>query len=267
MSKISVIIPCKDDPAVLDCVKSIDYLAQAIVVFNGSDRKFISNVKRELKGENVLYEELPEPNLACALEYGIQKSPTDWVLLMDSDCLFEKGAVKSFENFMEDGNPDEQVFKGQVQFAKGNNWFSKIISKSRQHHTAEELTAYKPPLALSRSIRRKIGGHIFNKDLIWREDADLDHRIRQAKIEIKSVEGGLIHHKALNAKSDLRSTFRYGLGEAIADKLGLKLTDVPRSVKSTFKSQGMLPAIYMLIRNRIYTVGYLYGKIKYRKES
>jgi glycosyltransferase involved in cell wall biosynthesis len=268
--KLSIVIPCKDDKKVTSCVASIDASVEVVIVFNGSPVKFIKQVKEKLKNKkakNIKYIELPEANLAWALEKGAWASKNDWVLFMDSDCLFEKGAVEGFYQSMLKGNPDKEVYKGQVIFDNSGNVMSRIIAKSRQHHTAEELTAYKPPLALSKKIARKVGGYLFNERLIWREDADLDNRLRIARIKILPVPSGTIHHGALDLKTDLRSTLRYGVGGAIAKSLGIKLTDVPRSFFSTWRSQGVIPALYMLFRNRFYTAGYYYQKAKYLTEK
>lgn len=139
---------------------------------------------------------------------------------------------------------------------------SRVISESRTHHTAEVLTAYKPPLMISKQILQKIGGYAFNIKLIWREDSDLDNRIRNAGIAIVHVPQGVIYHHTISLKTDLRSTFRYGIGLAIANVLGIKLTEVPRSTASAFKSKGAVVALYMLFRNRVYDAGYVYARAR-----
>jgi len=87
--------------------------------------------------------------------------------------------------------------------------------------------------------------------------------LRKAGIKIIGVPGAIIYHGALDLRTDLRSAFRYGIGGAIAAHLSTKLADVPRSFFSTLKSQGIIPALYMIFRNRFYTVGYFYQKAKY----
>jgi len=256
---ITVVIPCKDDVAVSACIESIDAPAAAVVAFNGSTPQFVAAVMgRHPTATHIV---LPKANLSLALEEGIKAAPTDNVLLMDSDCTFEPGSVQAFVDAMSAGDPSREVYKGRVMFRHGHDCLSQVIARSRQHHTAEQLTAYKPPLALSRLLASQLGGHIFNPALIWREDADLDHRIRAAGIAIRSVGDGVIYHGPLTVRGDLRSTFRYGMGEAIADHLGLDLTDVPRSARSTLYSQGVLPAAYMLVRNRVYTAGYCFMRL------
>jgi glycosyltransferase involved in cell wall biosynthesis len=262
---VSVIIPCKDDPEIIECIRSIDYEpAVAEIVFNGSPKKFIKWVKSELKKQdrNVIFHELPKPNLALALEYGTQHAKHDLILYMDSDCRFHPGAVQRFISVASKHDITRNVFKGEVVFESGTSHIGRIIASSRTHHTAEVLTAYKPPLMISKQILPNIGGYAFNERLIWREDSDLDNRIREAGIAILPVSGGLIDHHAITLKTDLRSTFRYGIGLAIANALYIKLTEVPRSTMSAYRSKGAIVALYMLFRNRIYDAGYIYARIR-----
>lgn len=259
MGKITVVIPCKNDPLITRCVASIGAEIPIVVVFNGSPSEFIRKTKKELaQNNNISFIELKDANLAWALETGTRSSKTDLVLYMDSDCVFEKKAIKSFS--LAAKNPLTEVYKGEVIFAEGRNIIENIIAKSRTHHTAEVLTAYKPPLLISKRIISEIGGYAFDNRLIWREDSDLDNRIKVAGIKIIPVPKGIIYHKSIDIKTDLRSTFRYGTGLAIANTLNIKLTEVPRSVMSTFKSQGLLPALYMVFRNGVYNLGYWYTK-------
>lgn len=264
-NNISIVIPCKDDKKILDLLATIDAdFAEIVIVFNGSTNEFIKEVKNSFinyKNKISCYI-LPKSNLALALEYGTRKSKNDLILYMDSDCRFKNGAIRQFLSISNLHDPSQAVFKGTVVFERGLNYIEKIIAVSREHHTAEVLTAYKPPLLISKKIIKKIGGYVFNEKLIWREDADLDNRIRENNIEIIPVSKGIIYHHKISLKTDLRSTFRYGIGLAIADAMRIKLTEVPRSTLSAFKSKGLIVALYMLFRNRIYNAGYLFARIK-----
>lgn len=263
MKNITIVIPCKNDPLITRCVASIDDQYPILIVFNGSPESFVLQTKKALKNKtSVSFIELQKPNLSWALEMGTRQSKTNFVLYMDSDCIFEVGALDAFFKAAAKGNSSKEVYKGEVVFEPGRDFIENMISKSRKHHTAEVLTAYKPPLMISKEIVKKTGGYAFDKRLIWREDSDLDNRIRLAKIKIISVPEGIIHHKSIDLKTDLRSTFRYGIGLAIADHLNIILTEVPRSAMSTFKSQGLLPAVYMLFRNRIYDMGYIHTRVR-----
>ncbi len=266
MKKITVVIPCKDDILVLNCVRSIDTkLADILIVFNGSQREFVDLVKKSLLNISAIkYIFLQQANLAWALETGTRRSTNDTILYMDSDCIFDQNTIPNFSKIANTNDLSNSVYKGDVIFNPGRTYIEKIIAKSRTHHTAEVLTAYKPPLMISRKIIERIGGYGFDNRLIWREDSDLDNRIRQAGINILHADKCLIYHKSITLKTDLRSTFRYGIGLAIANTLKIKLTEVPRSVLSTFYSQGLLPALYMVFRNRVYDFGYWLTILKIR---
>lgn len=266
---ISIIIPCKDDPEILQCIQSIDYEPALIeVVFNGSPRKFINWVKIATKKDGlkqnrtIIFHELSRPNLALALEHGTQHAKHEFVLYMDSDCRFHAGAIQRFLDIAKKHDSSKNVFKGEVIFEAGPKRIDSIIAASRTHHTTEVLTAYKPPLMISKKILPAIGGYAFNEKLIWREDSDLDNRIREAGITILPVSGGLIDHHVITLKTDIRSTYRYGIGLAIAHVLRIKLTEVPRSTASAFRSKGAIVALYMLFRNRVYDAGYIYARIR-----
>lgn len=263
---LSIVIPCKDDRRIVECLKSIDYPNASIeIVLNGATAQFskwLDTKIKDYKYTTVIVHSLPKPNLSWALEYGTRHSKYDLVLYMDSDCRFKKGAINGFLETSKKYNVSQNVFKGEVVFEKGKTYLSHIIAASRSYHTAETLTAYKPPLMISKEILPKIGGYAFNKKLIWREDSDLDNRVRTAKIAIIPVNDGIIYHRAISLKTDLRSTFRYGIGLAIANVLKIKLTEVPRSTCGALRSKGVIVALYMLFRNRVYDAGYIYARIR-----
>lgn len=256
---LSIVIPCKNDRMLFESVGSIKSdKVEIIIVFNGADKNFIQEAKKHFDSDDrVRIFELKDPNLAWALETGTRVAKSDWILFNDSDCIFGNGSVEAFIQSAKSNDLSSCVLKGDVIFAKSDSIIGNIIADSRAHHTAEVLTAYKPPLLVSKKILPKIGGYFFDSRLIWREDSDLDNRVRNAGIAIKPVSGAVIYHKCLDLKSDLRSTYRYGMGLALAQIMKIKLTEVPRSTFSTFKSKGFLPALYMSIRNRIYQCGIL----------
>lgn len=267
MKNLTIIIPCKDDRKIKECMKSIDLPGcEIFVVYNGAETEFIREmnayVQEHFSDLKYSFWVLDKANLAKALEIGTQKAGNDLVLYMDSDCIFRQGSIKEFLKKAEETDMANNVLKGTVVFEQGNTWLERIIADSRTHHTAEVLTAYKPPLLLSKQMIPKIGGYAFDTRLIWREDSDLDYRIREAGIHILPVEAGIIYHQKITLKTDLRSTFRYGIGLAIANVLQIKLTEVPRSTYSAFRKKGIKTALYMFFRNRVYHAGYLYARIR-----
>lgn len=167
MKKITVVIPCKDDGKIKQCLLSIDpAVCGAFVVFNGAKKEFIEQIAAFVReaAPDLEYRSLvlEKPNLAKALEAGTKHSESDLVLYMDSDCTFGQGCIDAF--LAETGQRDMSgcVLKGKIIFDPGDTWLEHIIADSRTHHTADVLTAYKPPLLISKRILPKIGGYAFD---------------------------------------------------------------------------------------------------------
>jgi glycosyltransferase involved in cell wall biosynthesis len=260
--ELTIVIPCKDDPCLLDCIDSIDLDCEVLVVINGSSEAYIAEMKPELNKRKVRMECLPEPNLAKALEYGVWAASYDAILFMDSDCRFESGAIAKLLEARSKGDPLQQVFKGFVCFDEGDTWLSSIIAKSRHRHTAAPKTAYKPPLLVDRRLAPKIGGYFFDARLRWKEDSDLDWRLRTAGCEIVIVPEACIQHTALSLQADLRSNFRYGIGAALGEILEIPLTPPQRSVSNTLIQDGIAVALYMALANLVRSLGYYWTLTK-----
>lgn len=201
----------------------------------------------------------PRPNLASALEQATLAASGDQLLFMDSDCRFAPGTLATFTRVYEHA----EVIKGRIIF-EADSRVSRVIARTREHHTGDVLTAYKPPLLVHASIRKRIGGYFFDGRLRWREDSDLDARIRRAGIPIRAEPTALIYHPPLTLWEDLRSAFRYGVGLARARHHGVELTEVPRSVRSTLLAKGATPALYMVVRNTVYHTGTLTQGVRLR---
>lgn len=260
MYEISIVIPCRNDARLFGCLESVDEDVEIVISLNGSSeamrRKVWSYAGRR---RGVIVIELATANLAAALEAGSVRASSDAVLYMDSDCRFAPGAIAKFRRSIR----DHDVVKGGIVF-ESNSWLSSIIARSREHHTSELLTAYKPPLVIRKSIGSRIGGYYFDSRLIWREDSNLDWRIRRANIPIHFEPSAVIFHPPLSLREDLRSTFRYGVGLARSRWYQIPLTEVPRSVASTYRSKGFVPALYMCFRNSVYNAGFIWESVRLR---
>jgi glycosyltransferase involved in cell wall biosynthesis len=259
---LAVVIPCKDDSRVVRCVESVDEAAEIVVVANGSPKEFLAAIRLPLERLGARLEVLAEANLARALELGIRSAASPCVLLMDSDCVFEPGAVGAFRGALAAGAATREVFKGEIEFEAGTSRIGAVIARTRRQHTGRPLTAFKPPLAFSREIAASIGGYFFDERLPWKEDADFDRRVRRAGLHVVAVSGGRIRHAPLTLRADLRSTFRYGVGAALADALGIEVTTPSRSIADTFHRDGAATAAYLALANGVRRAGYLHTRLR-----
>jgi glycosyltransferase involved in cell wall biosynthesis len=260
---LSVVIPCRDDVALFECVRSVDADTEVVVVLNGSPPAFAARVKAELDGRARLLH-LDRPNLARALEEGIRAAAHDRVLLMDSDCVLAPGAIAAIAQAMDAGDPAAEVYRGRILFDPGRTRGSALVARSRRQRQGGRLIAYKPPLALWRGLAPRLGGHIFDPRLPWKEDADLDHRVRRAGVRVVAVDGCVIRHGPLTIAGDLRSTFRYGMGVAIAQAHALPLSPPSRSLRTALRNDGVAAALYLVAGNGAHAAGRTYARARIR---
>jgi GT2 family glycosyltransferase len=260
---LGIVIPCRDDARVVPCVGSVDADAEILIVLNGSPPGFADALRREV-GARARLELLPAANASRALEHGIRVASFDRVLLMDSDCVFAAGALAAVARAFDEGSSDEEVYKGRIVFDPGSSRASALVARSRSQRMGHFEIAYKPPLAFSRRLRDRLGGYFFDPRLVWKEDADLDSRIRRAGIRIVPVERCVIHHAPLSLGADLTSSFHYGIGVAIARHLHIALARPRRSLREALRLHGPDAALYMTVANLVLRAGYSYGLARLR---
>jgi glycosyltransferase involved in cell wall biosynthesis len=253
---LTIVIPCKDDFRVLECIASVDVECEILVVVNGSTDAFVAEITPALAARGAQMACLEEANLSAALQHGVNMAQHDAILFMDADCLFEQGTISQLYAAMEAGGSDSGVYKGMVCFDSGPGLLSQLIARSRHIHTSAPPTAFKPPLLVHRCLTPRIGGYFFNARLLWKEDADLDWRLRQAGIAVVVVPEAKIHHAALELRADLRSNYRYGVGAALGKLMSIPLTTPDRSLWRTLQSDGPAVASYMALVNVARTIGY-----------
>ncbi|CUO38364.1 glycosyltransferase family 2 protein [Clostridium disporicum] len=203
--ELSIIIPVKDDIRIKQCVESIDEDVETIVVMNDPS----DDVKKIVSNLNVKSICIDEANLSKAYNAGIEAAKYENIMLMDSDCIFEKDTIKKLYN----GLGDSKLSKGLVEF-KYNTFSSKVVAKVRQFTTTDFCNAFSPPLIFKKNIIEDIG-YYFNPNLKWEEDFDFNNRVMEKRLKINWDKTAVIYHPPLSMKQDLKSAYNYGIGHGI----------------------------------------------------
>ncbi len=251
--KISIIIKCKDDEKVFDCIKSIDEDVEVIVSMP-SNKKIQKKLKK-LGAKHVL---APVGNLAVTSNIGIKNASYQKVIITDSDTLFQKGCIRSLFKALD----SYQVARARIIYPyRTNRFLSKVIAETRDYFNSFPV-AYTPGLALNKDIISKISGFYFNKHVAWAEDADLNYRIQKANIPVIFAKGAYVKHGSVNFLHDLRAAFRIGTGK----RASVEYSDRPFGknpfyrVKNTFydvkQKKGIKVALYFLLWRLFYYLGY-----------
>ncbi len=260
---ISVVIPCSDDILIKNCLESIDVGVEIIVSLNKPSiavRQILDNFA-EIK-----IVETDKKGIALAYNNGIGVASNDWILLMDSDCIFAKDTISKMWTM----TTNFRVIKGRTIFLS-TGLMASIIARVREFTTSDTINAYSPPLLFNKNIIKEIG-YYFYPDLIWSEDADFNNRVKANNIPISYVSEATIFHKSLQFTEDIGSAFRYGVGRQIGKSLKIYK---PHTIKSfitntvvvftntskIFKMKGLFPVLYyFFFWNPVFRIGTLLQK-------
>jgi glycosyltransferase involved in cell wall biosynthesis len=249
LSKVSVIIAVKDDPRILHCLESVDEDVEVVICLNGSPQWM--RILLDKQPMQIVVTEIPDTgNLGAAYNAGIAAANGQYLLLMDSDCTFAPGTIRTMaEQVMT--NP---IVKGLVKYGEVDDIMSKMTARMREFDEGDFVSAQSPPLIYQRAIVKHIGGYHFDPLMHWCEDREFDLRIQLARIPVKFVEQAVIHHDAQIGFSNLRSYWRYGIGEGIGQEQGVlttpaipflwRLADSIRSVTECLLKKGLTVAAY-----------------------
>jgi GT2 family glycosyltransferase len=256
---LSIIIADSNDLRIKKCVESIDEDVEVIVSLNSPTRELVDLVNK-LNVKTCL---LPQKGLAVALNNGIQQASNEKILIIDSDCVFEKGTIKKLYDAL-----DSYPMVRGVQLTKYNGFISKIISKSREFHgntnpkpNFDEIKAFKP-LAYRKLIIPFLGGSMYVPKLKLSEDFEMNERRKKAGIELLFLSDAIIYHDSIKIKDDLKSAFKYGCDRDTMIKMNLTKQKKPfiQSIKKLKEKclprYGLGVTIYMVLWTTFYDLGY-----------
>ncbi|HEX5116529.1 MAG TPA: glycosyltransferase family A protein [Pseudonocardiaceae bacterium] len=271
VSRTSIVIPVKDDPLIIRCLESVDEHVEVVVVTNGSTPAFL-----ELLGSFDKYPieivSLDEPGIGAAFNAGAEKASGDFILLMDSDCVFTPGSIRALATGLGSGD----FSRGRTVFSS-HNWATRMTARTREY-TEDALrtgrpNAYSPPLLYRKDVIRKMGDYHFDSRLAWREDRDFELRRRAAGLPISFVPEGTVIHKPLSFKADLASVRSYGAGQHKGEVLGFfpkvalrhEFAKTLRAVvRIAVGTRNPVLASYPVVRRVVFLLGYRKAARAYR---
>jgi GT2 family glycosyltransferase len=252
LAQTSIVIALKDDYRVFDCIASVDEDVEIVLALNGTPPELRAKLVEHFRRPVIA--EIPEAgNLGAAYNAGIEATAKRYILLMDSDCRFAPKAIRA----MAERVARYPVVKGQVVYGTARGIVSKLISRIREFDEGDYLSALSPPLIYDRAIAARIGGYHFDSLIHWCEDREFDFRLQMANVPVCYEPDGVIFHDAQVGAQDLRSYWRYGIGEGIAQELGIFTTSSLPVLWRTLsdskilidcaREKGLLAALYYFV--------------------
>lgn len=258
MMDLTIIIPVHDDLRIERCVESIDEEVEIVAALNRPTEEISDLVER--LGLSTC--EIDKNNLGMAYNAGLDAASHDLVLFMDSDCVFEPGAIRKLYSEFE-ANPDLMLAKGYVVF-HSDSLETEITRRARTVNTSNVPYAFIPPLMLKKQVFDEINdGYRFAEDVVWCVDYEFELRRAASEIPVRLVPEARIHHEPIRIKSDFKSAFKYGTGKRIRhERTGekVKFLDVLKDpILKGVKEDGPFIGAYLALWKAVLYAGY-YGQ-------
>lgn len=267
LARTSIIIALKDDVRIVDCIASVDEDVEIVLALNGASdeiRRIIAELPRPL-----VITEIPDAgNLGAAYNAGAEAASGQYLLYMDSDCTFAPGVVR----MMVDAVLAHPVVKGQVVYGEAEGLLSRLTARVREFDEGDYISALSPPLIYDRRVADHIGGYHYDPLVHWCEDREFDFRLQLAEIPVVHLPEAVIHHDAQHGFQNLRSYWRYGIGEGIGQQLGVfttpalpvlwRLYDSVKTLAGCAREKGPLTAGFYAVMQATYHTATVYHLVR-----
>lgn len=260
MKEATVVIRCKNDEDVFNCLSSIDEDVEIIVVLNDNP-----DLKKRLESQGVICLISPPGNLSIVSNIGFDASKTDKVIITDSDTVFGKNCIRH----MIIGLETHDVVRSLLRFKISQNVLSREISEARDYVNALPVV-YTPGIGVTKRLPSMVKGFLFDNDIPFAVDANLNFRIQKESLAVLYLQDVWIEHRAEDVHHDLHAARRIGRGcreskenlhklypRMTKRKIGKSLKGVKFShYPDILKKKGVRVLMYQFLWDLCYYVGY-----------
>lgn len=196
-------IRCGDDDRVFRCIDSID--EEVDVVVSISENR---SLQRRLEDRGVRFCLSPRRNLSKTSNMGFEEAKHDKVFITDSDTILERGCLARVYKALDKA----PVVRAKLKFRHNSDVFlSRIVAEARDYVNSMPL-AFTPGLGVQRELLPRIGRFLFNDQVPYAVDADLDYRIKNSNVPVVFLEDAILYHDVESVKHDLKAAYRIGKG-------------------------------------------------------
>lgn len=262
----SIVISCSEDPGIFATIESIDEDVEIIATITPCEE-----IERALREKGIKYVITPKGNHSVTVNAGIEAARHNKIILMDSDCIFEKGTIRSISTALDVFS----VVTVKVVFEDEGNIISKQTASCRNFDYTVGFPGYLthgPPIFRpGLSFHKRIMGDIqyfFDPQIPWTEDAELTYRIQKAGVQVQRLSCS-VFHRPTTFFSTLLSYYYYGMGDALRVKyLGQKyhkslFHQIFERYKTALKTQSIILLPFLAILDLVYIYGYVRSNKKH----
>ena len=258
----TVVIASSEDESLFDCIDSVRNEAKIIVSLTPCEP-----IEARLLKLNIPHVIVPRGNLGVTFNAGIEKASTGKVIIMTDDATFNPDAIGRLTESLEYADAS----KARILFQYDDNKpLTKVFANARDSINSSPTRVLTPGLAINKEIKQKMGGHYFDQQVRWAEDAEFSYRFHQNGLRFNYVPEATINHPPVSVRHDLRGAFLIGLSKRRAVELDLRepnenvLPTIKRLVsgesinkkRKVVEEKGLVTAAYMTLWDFYYNFGY-----------
>lgn len=199
---ISVVVCCSDDFDVYKMLDSIDHPDAEIIGALTPNRI----IEKYFESRGYRYALARKGNHGATANAGIEIAAHDKILIVDSDCVLDPGAVKAVEDALD----NSMVVNLPIRFAVGDSLLSRAIATCRRFDNAYKSAALKPGIAFRRDLNPRIGGYWYDERVRWVCDSEFLWRLRKYDIDVEHLADHAIEHRPIPLRHALRAYTAYG---------------------------------------------------------
>ncbi len=271
LSEISIIIPVKDNQKGIENLLSsffvtqqeANYPKEIIIVDNNSCPPIINPQKDKNNKVKIQLLKCAKKGPAAARNVGAKKAKGNWLLFIDSDCVFTETTLTGYLSVMFGG----VAYAGNVLPLRNNNisnYYKKINLLNPLHQEGNKLAPSHVITAnclINKNIFEKINGFNEKFELAAGEDVDLGIRLTKEG-NLYYANKSIIKHNFKNNLFDFyQRIYRYGKGLILLKHFHLiNVAEIVNKKKP--KSFGVTESLLFVIQQIVLKRGMRSYKIK-----
>lgn len=202
---ITVLIRCSDDFRVFDCITSINNTIKKCPIVVSTTHNL--SLEKKLISKGIVHCVVPKCNAAVTNIEGLKLIKTNKVIITDCDTIFEKNTIRLLDIALDkyDVVKTKLVFRSNIMSKK-----TSPVANLRTFFNDNDERMYIPGFAFNLSIKAKIGGYFFDKNIPWGEDSEFSDRVTKSNLKTKVIKKAILYHPSVGIIHDLADAFLIG---------------------------------------------------------
>jgi glycosyltransferase involved in cell wall biosynthesis len=270
MSDVSVVIPVRSDPRLAKAIASTPADVDVIVAFTDPPPSFVETLATLAENRNLRWAISPRRGMAAGVNLGTELALHDKVVILDSDCVLEKGALGAYSRALEC-----HAFVRGVTLVERDGFWSRLSALGTERLNRvfqDQPRLFGPAIAFRKNEFLTRGGYDVNM-VRGSCDHEFAYRLEREATPVHFEREAVVVHQPITFRIDTRSHVGYGHGSRYMDEkfggwYGLRYCLNRFSLRGLFRravERGGLSVLRALLLGVLMLWGYLRQALRGRR--